>query len=134
MAEVFLHDKSYVFTWVLSTPNIKIKHRGTMKGKNYKKFSRLVEISATLQQLRKVLLKKGCVLQELLDFQYPGADAVCSAVGEIHNLLEHDDICNVWVSAHVKVDDGEKIILNRDVRKVSLLLIASLDCTDHACA
>ena len=136
MAEVFLHNKSYVFTWGLLTPNIKIKHRGTMKGKNYKKISRLVEISATLQQLRKVLLKKGCVVQELLDFQYPGADAVCSAVGEIHNLLENqcDDICDVWVSAHVKVDDGEKFISNQDVRKVSILLIASLDCTEHACA
>ena len=78
------------------------------KGKNYKKFSCLVEISSTLQQLRKVLLEKGRALQELLDVQYPGADAVYSAVGEIHALLEHDDICNVWVSAHVKVDDGEK--------------------------
>ena len=81
-----------------------------------------------------MLLKKGHVLQELLDVQYPGADAVCSTVGEIHNLLEHDDICNVWVSAHVKVDDGKKIISNRDVRKVSVLLIASLVCTEHACA
>ncbi len=134
MAEGFLHNKSYVFTWVLSTPNIKIKHRGTMKGKNYKKFLRLVEISSTLQQLRKVLLKKGRALQELLVVQYPGADAVCSAVGEIHNLLEHDDICNVWISAHVKVDHGEKIISNRDVRMVSVLLIASLDCMEHACA
>ena len=110
MAEVFLHDKSYVFTWVLSTPNIKIKHWGTMKGKNYKKFLRLVEISSTLQWLREVLLEKGHILQELLDVQYPGADAVCSAVGEIHHLLEnqHDDICDVWVSAHVKVDDWKK--------------------------
>jgi len=79
-----------------------------MKGKNYKKFSCLVEISSTLQQLRDVLLKKGRVLQELLDVEYPGADAVCSAVGEIHALLEHDDICDVWISAHVKVDDGKK--------------------------
>ena len=134
MAEVFLRNKSYVFTWVVSTPNIKIKHWGTMKGKNYKKISRLVEISSTLQWLQEVLLEKGHVLQELLDVQYPGADAVCSAAGEIHNLLEHDDICNVWISTHVKVDDGEKNISNRDVRKVSLLLIASLDCMEHACA
>jgi len=101
-----------------------------MKGKNYKKFSRLVEISSTLQRLQEVLLKKGRVLQGLLDVEYPGADAVCSAVGEIHNLLEHDDIYNVWVSAHVKVDDRKQIISNRDVRKVSVLLIARLDCTD----
>ena len=81
-----------------------------------------------------MLLEKGCVLQELIDVQYPGADVVCSAVGEIHNLLEHDDICNVWVSVHVKVDNGKKIISNRDVRMVSVLLIASLDCMEHACA
>jgi hypothetical protein len=84
---------------------------------------RLVEISSTLQQLREVLLKKGHVLQELLEKPFPSADAVHSAVGEIHNLLEHDDICDVWVSAHVKVDDGIKCISNRDVRKVRVLLI-----------
>ncbi|MBV5267942.1 MAG: hypothetical protein JZU67_05460 [Burkholderiaceae bacterium] len=105
-----------------------------MKGKNYKKYSGLVEISSTLQKLRAALLKKGRVLQGLLEVPYPGADAVCSAVGGIHNLLEHDDICNVWVSAHVKVDDRRKFISNRDVREVSVLLIPSLDCTEHACA
>jgi len=63
MAEVFfLCHKSYVFTWVVSTPNIKTKHRGTMKGKNYKKFLHPVEISSTLQQLQEVLLEKGHVL------------------------------------------------------------------------
>ncbi len=92
-----------------------------MKVKNYKKISRLVEISSTLQRLREVLLEKGRVLQRLLDVQYLGVDAVCSAVGEIHHLLENqrDDICDVWVSALVKVDDGKKFISNRDVRKVS---------------
>jgi len=69
-----------------------------MKGKNYKKYSGLVEISSTLQKLRAALLKKGRVLQGLLEVPYPGADAVCSAVGGIHNLLEHDDICNGWVA------------------------------------
>ena len=65
-----------------------------MKGKNYKKFSRLVEISSTLQRLRGVLLKKSRVIQGLLDVPFPGADAMYSAVGEIHDLLEHDDICD----------------------------------------
>ena len=81
-----------------------------------------------------MLKEKGHVLQGLLDVEYPGVDAVCSAVGEINNLLEHDDIYDVWVSTHVKVDDGKKIISNRDVRMVSVLLIASLDCMEHACA
>jgi hypothetical protein len=101
-----------------------------MKGKNYKKFTGHVEISSTLQRLREVLLEKGCILQGLLDVEYPGADFVCSACGEIHNLLEHDDICNVWVSTHVEADDGKKFISGRDVRKVSVLLIARLDCTE----
>jgi hypothetical protein len=79
-----------------------------MKGKNYKKFSHLVEISSTLQKLRDMLLKKGRILQGLLDVEYPGADTMCSAVGEIHALLEHDDICDVWGFAHVKLDDGKK--------------------------
>ena len=78
-----------------------------MKGKNYEKFSRLVEISSTLQQIQDMLLKNCRALQGLLDVQYPGADAICSAVGEILALLEHDDICDVWVSTHVKVDDGK---------------------------
>ena len=114
-----------------STPNTKTL-RDTMKSKNYKKFSCLVEISSTLQQLQKELLKKGRTLQELLNVEYPGADADCNAVGEIHLLLDHDDICNVWASAHVKADDGKRFISNQGVCKVSILLIACLDCTEHA--
>ena len=102
--------------------------RGTMKNKIYKKFSCLVEISSTLQQLWTDLLEKGRALQKLLDVEYPGADAVCSAVGEIHLLLDCDDICDVWISAHIKVGDGKIFISNQDVRKVSILLIACLDC------
>ena len=107
-----------------------------MTSKNNKNFLHLVEISSTLQQLQDNLVKKGSILQGLLDVPRPNADAVCSTVGEIKHLLENqrDDICDVWVSAHVKVDDWKKIISNRDVRKVSILLIASLDCTEHACA
>ncbi len=105
-----------------------------MKGKKYKMYSRLVEISSTLTLLRAALIKKGRVLQELLEVEYPRADAVNSAVGEIQNLLDHDDICDVWVSAQVKVDDGRKFISNRDVRQVRVLFIAILDCTEHACA
>ena len=73
--------------------------------KNKKKFPRLVEISSTLEQLRKDLVEKSSALQKLLNVQYTNANAVCSAVGEIQHLLERDDICNVWVSAHVKVGD-----------------------------
>ena len=105
-----------------------------MKGKNYKKYSSLVEISSTLTQLRAALIRKGRVLQDLLEVEYPSADAVCSAIGEIQKLLDHDDLCDVWVSAHFKVEDMKKFISNSDVRKVRVLFIAILDCTEHACA
>ena len=84
-----------------------------------------------------MLKEKGHVLQGLLDVPYLNADAMCSAVGEIKHLLENqrDDICDVWVSAHVKVGDKKlRFISNQDVRKVSVLLIASLVCMEDACA
>ena len=97
-------------------------------GKNYKKFSRLVEISSTLQELRKDLVEKGSALQKLLNIPYLNTKALCSTVGEIQHLLERDDICDVWVSAHVKVGDKKRVISDKkDVRKVSFLLIARLD-------
>ena len=87
--------------------------------KNYKKFLRLVEIRSTLQQLRKDLVEKGSALQKLLDAKYPNAKAVCSAVGEIQHLLQGDDICDVWVSAHVKVGDKKRLISDKiDVRSI----------------
>ncbi len=98
-----------------------------MKSKKIKKYSGLVEISSTLQQLREALLEKGRVLHGLLEKPSPSADAVYIAVGEIRHLLVHNNIFNVWVSAHAKVDDGLKFISNRNVRQVSVLLIASLD-------
>ena len=98
-----------------------------MKNKIYKKFSCLVEISSMLQQLRTDLLEKGRALQKLLDAKYPNAKAVCSAVGEIQHLLQRDDICDVWVSAHVKVGDKKRLISDEiDVRKVSYIIDCSL--------
>ena len=88
MAEVFLN----VSAWVVSTPNTTKTLRGTM---SKKKFSHLVEISSTLQELRKDLVEKGSTLQKLLNVPYPNANAVCAAVGEIQHLLERDDICDV---------------------------------------
>ncbi len=101
-----------------------------MKSKKIKKYSGLVEISSTLQELRKDLVGKGSALQKLLNVPYPNAKAVCSTVGEIQHLLERDDICDVWVSALVKVGEKKRVITDeKDVRKVSFLLIA---CLDHA--
>ena len=92
MAEVFLHNKSYVFTLVVSTPNTKIKHRGTMKGQ---KILSCVVIKSMLQQLRTKLFYEGFALGKLLEAEYPGADAVLSAV-------EKSSFCwktILWISA-----------------------------------
>jgi len=95
--------------------------------KNKNKFSRLVEISSTLEQLRKDLVEKGSALQKLLDAKYPKANAVCSAVGEIQHLLQRDNIIDVWVSAHVKVGDKKRLISDEiDVCKVSYIIDCSL--------
>ena len=104
MAEVFLHDKSYVFTWIVSTPNTTIKHRGTMKGQ---KISSCVVIKSTLQQLQMKLFNGGFALGKLLEAKYPGADAVLSAVEKIKFLLEDHpvDICGQWVTPHFVVGD-----------------------------
>lgn len=104
-----------------------IINKDTMKSKKNKKYSGLVEISSTLQQLREALLERGRVLQELLEKPFPSADAAYTAVGEIRRLLVRNKIFNVWVSAHAKVDDGLKFISNRNVRHVSVLLIAIFD-------
>ncbi len=98
----------------------------TMKGK--KKYSSLVEVNSTLQELWDELLEKGHALQELLEAVYPDADAVRSAVGEIQFQLEDHpvDISNQWVSAHVMVDGDRKFISNRRVCKVSILFISVL--------
>jgi hypothetical protein len=133
MAEVFLKKKlMFSRAWVVSTQNTTKTLRGTMTSKKNKMFSHLVEISSTLEQLRKDLVEKGSALQKLLDAKYPKANAVCSAVGEIQHLLENqrDDICDVWVSAHVKVGDKKRLISDEiDVRKVSYII----DCLLRPC-
>ena len=92
MAEVFLHNKSYVFTLVVSTPNTKIKHRGTMNGQ---KILSCVVIKTMLQQLRTKLFYEGFALGKLLEAEYLGADAVLFAV-------EKSSFCwktILWISA-----------------------------------
>ena len=97
---------------------------------NYNKnISRLIVIGSSLQQLRTELIESGRVLQGLLKKPFPSANAVLAAVEKIHNLLEHDDICDVWVSARVEVDDECRFVTNRQVHAVSMLFILCLDCT-----
>jgi hypothetical protein len=97
---------------------------------NYNKnISYLIVIGSSLQQLRTELIESSHVLQGLLDVQYPGANSVLAAVETIHNLLHHEGICSVWISARVDVDDGCRFVTNRQVHAVSMLFILSLDCT-----
>ena len=121
MAEGFLHNKS------VPTPNTKIKHRGTMKGQ---KISSCIVIKTTLQQLQTKLFHGGFALRKLLEAKYPGADAVLSAVEKIKFLLEDHpvDISDLWVTAHVMVDDKRRFITNRLVREVSILLLFCFYC------
>jgi hypothetical protein len=67
-----------------------------MKGNKNKNNSPLVEINSTVEQLQEGLLDTGCSLQELLKADFPDADAVCSAVEKIKDLLLDNpvDICN----------------------------------------
>ena len=92
-----------------------------MKGK--KKYSSILEIKSTLQELRKGLVDIGHALQKLLEAVYPDAGAIRSAVLEIKHLLEDHrvDISDQWVTAHVVVDDDKKFISNHLVCKVSIL-------------
>jgi len=79
-----------------------------MKGQ---KLSSCVVIKSTLQQLRTKLFNEGFALGNLLKAEYPGADAVLSAVGKIKFLLEDHpvDICGQWVTTHdVVVGDKKK--------------------------
>jgi len=96
---------------------------GIMKGK--KNYSSLIEIKSMLQGLQGGLLDKGRDLQKLLEAKYLGADAVLSAVGKIKFRLEDHpvDISDLWVTAHVMVDDKRRFITNRLVREVSILFI-----------
>ena len=102
---------------------------------NYNKnISYLIVIGSSLQQLRTELIESGRVLQGLLKKPFPSANAVLAAVETILNLLEHDDICNVWVSAHVKVEDECRFVTNRRVHAVSMLFILCLDFTEYSSA
>jgi hypothetical protein len=96
---------------------------------NYDKgISRRVVIGSSLQQLRTELIESGRVLQELLKAAYPGADAVLATVQEIHNLLHHERISSVWVSARVEVNNECRFVTNRKVHEVSMLFSLCLNC------
>ncbi len=97
---------------------------------NYiKDISRLVVIGSSLQQLRTELIESGHVLQELLKKPFPSADAVLAAVENINNVLHHEGICSVWVTARVDVNDECRFITNRKVHAVSILFKLCLNCT-----
>ena len=92
--------------------------------KGIKKYSPLVEIESMVKQLRKELFNAGFALKELLEADFPDADAVLVAVEKIKDLLWY--IRDRWVTAHVKVGDMNRFITNLLVREVSVILLVLL--------
>ncbi len=87
----------------------------------WKKFSPLVELDldTPLNQVQDQLVAGGDALQELLLVEHPNADAVRTAVQDIKDQLDFEDISDTWVTAHVRVGKNNKLIANKRVRQVS---------------
>ena len=85
----------------------------------------IIKPRQTLKQLQKKLCDGGFVLGELLEADFPDADAVLAAVEEIEHLLQDHptSICDQWVTAHIMVGRKKKIISRTLVREVSILLL-----------
>ncbi len=86
----------------------------------WKTFSHLVELDSDtpLNQVQDKLVAGGDALQELLVVEHPNADAVLTAIQDIKNQLDFEDILDTWVTAHVRVGK-KKLIANKRVRQVS---------------
>jgi hypothetical protein len=137
MAEVLLKKNILMFSWawvVLTRTTINFINKDTMDIKYDKSVSRLIVIRSSLQQLRTELIESGRVLKRLLKKPFPCANAVCTAVEKIHDLLHREGICSVWISARVNVDDGCRFVTNRQVHAVSMLFILCLDFTEYSSA
>jgi hypothetical protein len=87
----------------------------------WKEFSHLVELDSDtpLNQVQDQLVAGGDALQELLLVEHPNADAVRTAVQDIKDQLDFEDITDTWVTAHVRVGKNNKLIANKRVRQVS---------------
>ena len=87
----------------------------------WKTFSLLVELDSDtpLNQVQDQLVAGGDALQELLLVEHPNADAVLTAVQDIKNQLDFEDITDTWVTAHVRVGKKTQLIANNRVRQVS---------------
>ena len=85
----------------------------------WKEFSTLVELEKPLIQFQKELVEFGEALQELLLVEHPNADAVRTAIQDIKDQLDEEDISDTWVTAHVRVGRKDKLIANKRVRQVS---------------
>ena len=87
----------------------------------WKTFSLLVELDSDtpLNQVQDQLVAGGDALQELLLVEHPNADAVRTAIQDIKDQLDEEDISDTWVTAHVRVGRKDKLIANKRVRQVS---------------
>jgi hypothetical protein len=87
----------------------------------WKKYSPLVELDSDtpLNQVQDQLVAGGDAIQELLLVEHPNADAVRTAIQDIKDQLDFEDISDTWVTAHVRVGKNNKLIANKRVRQVS---------------
>jgi hypothetical protein len=87
----------------------------------WKEFSLLVELDSDtpLNQVQDQLVAGGDALQGLLLVEHPNADAVLTAIQDIKDQLDFEDILGTWVTAHVRVGKKNKLIANKRVRQVS---------------
>ena len=87
----------------------------------WKEFSPLVELDSDtpLNQVQDQLVAGGEALQELLMVEHPNADAVRTAIQDIKDQLDFEDISDTWVTAHVLVGRKTQLIANTAVRQVS---------------
>ncbi len=91
----------------------------------WKEFSPLVELDSDtpLNEVQDQLVAGGEALQELLMVEHPNVDAVRTAIQDIKDQLDFEDISDTWITAHVHVGQKDKLIANIRVRQVSLVYL-----------
>ena len=91
----------------------------------WKEFLPLVKLDSDtpLNEVQDQLVAGGEALQELLMVEHPNADAVRTAIQDIKNQLDFEDISDTWVIDHVRVGRKDELIANKRVRQVSLVYL-----------
>jgi hypothetical protein len=86
------------------------------------KHSLLIRIEEPIQEFQQDLHAKGRALRQLPKCPFPDADAVMAVVDSIKSALTFKgEICEEWVTAHVKQNGAKKYLANIYVHKVRSL-------------